>query len=761
MPAAPSCTDCGTPLVQTSNTTFECGNPSCPGGRHHYLCGYCKRPSFSLARKQCTNPNCRTHGMVRGSCPDCHNLSLIQVDGAEFCLNRNCSANTDKVQDCPTCKTPSLLKTPQWQVCVKSTCPTLLHVRRALPLASAEDDPWGLTAEVDAPAASPAVAVPAPAPVPVPAARIVTPRPVPSIVRTPVPAAPSAPAPQPRIPTPAPEPARVVATPPPLVRVSAPAPAPAPTAPVPEPTPAAPAPTAPASEPAAPPARPVVKLDAASDIERAYEFLQQTLLAAQGEALAPVFLIFGLAGSGKSTYLTMLGEMLASGAGKYHFPYPGVGVRSLQLDRIIDQHAPDLADAQRQALHRRIRDLTYGYAAETYTRYLANGAWCPATVRESGHAGAAHSFFLVTEIVRNDATIGRVVTIETSGEDFQEVLRLLGSVRNVADLTSPLHRVLFRLVDSAAGIVVLLDPEAADNDVQYAGFLRIIKDEVEGRAAQALAALVDRRLETEAQTPEGRALGDTIERERREQARREQEQIERQRLGDQFAVLDTEIRATARSHEGVAALAARHQDLLDELDLMIGRIDPDYARRSDELFRQHGRTAVNHLNHYDGILRLLREPARFAAAVAMRVDLAARRTKGREATIARISADLALPEPLHEALIDRWAGRPAGRRLQNLRHLALVVTKADRHPIIYPPTDYPRFKLPACHGHLTTLTGYLAVVGGGLRCYNATAIGYAVQRGASWQPGPGNSFTPVNIVEPLFDMLLAERERAP
>jgi len=25
-----------------------------------------------------------------------------------------------------------------------------------------------------------------------------------------------------------------------------------------------------------------------------------------------------------------------------------------------------------------------------------------------------------------------------------------------------------------------------------------------------------------------------------------------------------------------------------------------------------------------------------------------------------------------------------------------------------------------------------------------------------YAPGPGNSFTPVNIVEPLFDMLLAE-----
>ena len=41
-----------------------------------------------------------------------------------------------------------------------------------------------------------------------------------------------------------------------------------------------------------------------------------------------------------------------------------------------------------------------------------------------------------------------------------------------------------------------------------------------------------------------------------------------------------------------------------------------------------------------------------------------------------------------------------------------------------------------------------------------TAIGYSMQRGDQYCPGPGNSLTPVNIIEPIFDMLLAEVDQA-
>jgi hypothetical protein len=495
-----------------------------------------------------------------------------------------------------------------------------------------------------------------------------------------------------------------------------------------------------------------------AEIERAFAFVQDAILCGAGGMPAPVFLVFGLAGSGKSTYLTMLGEILSQGEGKYHFPCPGVTVRSLRLDELIDQHRPGIDPSERAMLQRRIRDLTYDFAERHHRDYLANGAWVPATVRETGSAGEAHSFFLVTELVRNNAPFGRIVTIETSGEDYAAVLARMGSVRDPADLPSPLHRVLHRLLDAATGIILLLDPAAADNDQVYTAFLRVLEESVEGRAAHALAAAVDHRLsEAAAQAqPEVASIDDALAREGAAEAARAREQVERTAFGARLQSFNDELAAAPRTIEGMSALAMRWRPLLAELELLIGRIDPAFQARSAENFRIHGRTAANYLLYYEGVLGLLRQEDAFAAAVRQRIELEDARSRDTAAVIARICQERGLREPLHEAFLARWRDRDPGRRLARLRYLAAVVTKADRHPIVYPPSDYPKFKLPASHAHLERLQTWLTLAGGHLRCYNATAIGYAVPRGGRYQPGPGNSFTPVNIVEPVLDMLAPE-----
>lgn len=864
------CFDCGQPLRTVTSTSWKCANQQCPGGPLKYLCGFCKQPSFSIHLKHCSNPQCRTHRLRRDPCPDCHNLSLVTVEGQRFCINRRCPSNAPRISQCPACGTESLLHLPAFDICIKSTCRELLRPQRrdagheltflatapsapappsplpgALPAppapapappptpapkaiptpaagtpverptpppaapaapspdhqppadateAHADDDPYGLTqSSLDhgtrvarrSPTARPAASPPggsAPPPIPGGAApapqALDAPSPpawsaaatLPIGVPAPEPSAPAAPPPAPAPTPPAgPAPSATAPSPAPPAAAAAPSPSapPAPLdAPAPPPPQAAPAPpdlAAPFTLPTPPPAPPKPPVPG-SEIERAYAFIERAILADADRALAPIILVFGLSGSGKSTYLTMLGEILANRASKYHFPYPGVSAHSIHLDDLIDRVEGEATpEARRAELRRRIRDLVYDYATHNYEEYLLNGAWVPATVRESGDESTAHSAFLVTEIVRQSAVLGHLVTIETSGEDYLEVLQNLGKVRHIDELASPLHRVLFRLVDAATGIIVLLDPAASDNDRLYAPFFRVIKDELEGRAAHALAQRVDQRLQAELQAARGEATSLQAVLEREEQTAQQKAAYEaaRQRFAADLRQLAQALAETPHTHEGVAQLASRHQQRLDELELLMRRAAPEFMQRAEEQFAKHGRTATNYLLYFQGMLQALRDEGIFTRALRHRIELEDSRSRQTDQVIARILADLGLAdaEPLHEAFIARWNGRPTSRRMERLRYLSLVITKSDRHPIVYPPSDYPKFKLPTSSTHLSTLATYLALLGGFLRCYNATAIGYAVQRGHQYCPGPGNSFTPVNIVEPLFDMLLAEADR--
>lgn len=865
-----TCSICAGTLVQTSPSTWECRTPDCVGGVQRFTCGFCRAPSFSLRKRSCINPDCRTHGLVREPCPTCNNFSVVTLDGISFCINRGCPAVAGSIGTCPICQTKSLIRTARYTVCVKSTCSTLLKPvaftsittspkpvaapdkpaataqkvtdRIAKPAApasadpsggnaapdrtsagpngpaasksdeakpstqTADDlDPWGMTRGIElatipqGPGAAPSTPGPPPSsPSPPPSA------PAPPIDPPAPPLLPPAPElPSPSIPT---APVQSLPTEPPLAgwgrpvvlpdqppapwppvvpgaqSVVAPAPSAAPAvdqaatlrpadrldAPAPPPPGIAPSPTAPPGPPA--PAKPDLAAElrraaTASDIEHAWEFLLRTVLANDEQELAPIVLVFGLAGSGKSTYLTMLGEILTHGAGKYHFPYPGVAVRSLHVDSLVDEHLGAATPAELRArLRRRIRDLCFDFAEKNYNEFLVNGAWVPATVRETG-GEAAHSFFLLSELIQGGAVLGRIVTIETSGEDFQEVLRRLGTTRNAEELESPLHRVLYRLVDAATGIAVLLDPGSHDNDQQYSGLLRIIKEEIEPRAAHALAKTVDARLaagvKAGAAAPDpgatatfAAAVLDETERKRREELAAR----ERRALAEQLREAQTALAATASSHQALAAFAARHGPFMAEIEQLARTSVPELAAQADALFAEHGRNAGSWIRFYQALLKHLATREAFEKILDLRVEVAMGRSREAGGLVKRILDEQGLPDTgqITEQFLARWKGRPTGRRFERLRHLALVVTKSDRHPIVYPPSDYPKFKLPMCWTHLAAVEAYLGLLGGGMRYYNATAIGYAVQRGHQYGPGPGNSFTPVNIVEPLLDVLLAE-----
>lgn len=792
------CPDCDNTLVQIQPGVYRCPNPQCPGGTTHYMCGYCRKPSFSQSLQYCTHASCTTYKLVREACPDCNHFSLVTLHGQQFCMNRQCPSNVGKVSLCDSCGTKSLIHNGKYDVCVKSTCPTLLKPRNFKQDDGREQDsrgqtdadPWNF-ATPDSPTDGNLPQLPQ-ADSPAPAPPLTPPHPGNAIDQGAVPS-PEPASSESRVDRTAVSPPQASQSMPPVrdneedvslehesppsqdailpsgskhspmtggdgqvaSEVSAHADANASAT-------AAEVSQTQALSGMAPLARAsghATDDTARSEIEQAYDFVQRTILRDESESLAPLVLVFGLAGSGKSTYLTMLGEVMAHGSGKYHFPYPGVAVRSVPIDDLIDRHLGTQASSQqRSVLLRRVRDLTFDYANAYYNDYLINGAWAPATVREAGGTGPAHSFFLVTEIVHNGATLGRLVTIETSGEDYQEVLRQLGSIRNANELQSSLHRVLWQLLDAATGIIVLLDPEASDNDQRYSGFFRILSEEIEGRAAHALSRLVDNRLSTQiesddSENPDPHSVSAVLEREEREQQRREQQRAERTAFAQELQEFAQALSQTPSTHDGMASLVSCRKQQLDELEVLISKALPDFAQHSAEVFAKHGRTVQNYRRYYEGIIESLKQVDVFAAALQTRQELQQRRGRLTDQVIASILRERTLQAEIHEAFLKRWQGKPAGRRFERLQNLSLVVTKSDRHPIVYPPSDYPKFKLPTCHPHLTTLEAYLSLLGGGLRCYNATAIGYAVPRGEGYAPGPGNSFTPVNIVEPVFDML--------
>jgi hypothetical protein len=40
-----------------------------------------------------------------------------------------------------------------------------------------------------------------------------------------------------------------------------------------------------------------------------------------------------------------------------------------------------------------------------------------------------------------------------------------------------------------------------------------------------------------------------------------------------------------------------------------------------------------------------------------------------------------------------------------------------------------------------------------VRYYNTSATGYSVLQGTQYVPGHENTLTPINVIEPIFDML--------
>ncbi len=107
--------------------------------------------------------------------------------------------------------------------------------------------------------------------------------------------------------------------------------------------------------------------------------------------------------------------------------------------------------------------------------------------------------------------------------------------------------------------------------------------------------------------------------------------------------------------------------------------------------------------------------------------------------------DLALDPNLQES---RMASR-----MKNLKYLSVVVTKSDMNPVIHPPERYPESKMQKSSLHVRDIDNYLRLLGGQIRYYNASVTGYSFMRDTRHYPGKVNTLTPINVIEPIFDML--------
>lgn len=497
--------------------------------------------------------------------------------------------------------------------------------------------------------------------------------------------------------------------------------------------------------PVDPPPREPRKVD--RSLVSAYRWaLEHFIGEGEGEADgSPLILIVGLPGAGKTTFLTVLGDILRARGQKYHFPYPGIDVRHVPIDRALSDRPGEFGGDVRS----RVLDLVYDFSEPLYATYLANGLWPRPTPRE---AMGGTTRFLVSEIVRHERPLARLVTIETSGEDYADVLSHIAAESPAQG--GDLPYVLRDLMDRATGFVVLLDPANPDTDRSYEALFLALREEIRPRAMNAFHAALKERLSTDYSRGDLRADVEAMQEAERGVARRKKLiEEEREDLVRRIEALDRLIET-----QGVDVVTTPAGELVRVLQRALQQIIPDRVRDVEEEIRRKGGGRDLLLAYYRGLLReshrhslplaekLVSEregvsPPTSHASDALSVEAAkVRNALGLDPGWTP-DVDPALPTDL-----------PV-RRFRRLAHVALVVTKADMYPIVYPPDRYPERKLPRCWNHVRPLISYLRLVGGDVRYYNTSVTGYTVLQDLTYRPGPETTMTPINVVEPVFDML--------
>jgi hypothetical protein len=695
-------------------------------------CGYCRKHAFAISKEKmyCSNLECRAFQRKRSTCTSCNRVSAIMHNDKPVCVNRNCSSNRSVIAVCFFCSNLSFLRAPDLMFCTKSDCKHLFQrvedcsfcgVQSSVvedrvcknprcqqantPMEScpkceartlwrrATGEETCLNDECDYAGDS--------------SSSSRTHHDVPVVEST----------------------------------ISSVGDGKEETS------------SFPVLEP---PKRPIRAMSSSgnapstgsSHIEKAWESLKNNFIL-PGQDTSPVYLVVGLPGAGKTTFLTMIGEILRCKNDRYSFPYEGVDARWIGLQEKFSE------GDQSPQMKTRVRDLVWDFAQKNHTEYFSRMHWPAPTPPDQGGEIDPSTFFLLTEIVREGKSLGHVITLETAGEEYEEVIRNITSYISGSRPKNPVHRVLLDMLLLAEGVIILLDPEQAQNDEIYDNFFMVLREQIRPRALNVLhrelKKVMPEQESSSAKDSEDDNLRDMLVQMKGEESARErwEAEWERRKVDYRDRLFDIQRRLRNREEH---ILQGEAGEFLQSLEATLEGIDASLVERArKKVLRADSpdERKKNILRYYQGLIDICLE----------RLDsiLRAQPLGDKPAPMASRLASLRLEYGLSSDFkIESEVASARERPVNNfkfLKHVSVVVTKSDRNPIIYPAEHYPRLKLPHGWMHLRMLENYLRLCGGKVRYYNTSATGYTIMSGGIQLPGRPNSHTPINVVEPLFDIL--------
>ncbi|MHC5018962.1 MAG: hypothetical protein ACYTGX_02390 [Planctomycetota bacterium] len=481
-------------------------------------------------------------------------------------------------------------------------------------------------------------------------------------------------------------------------------------------------------------------------------------LAADGKQGAPLAVIIGAVGSGKTTFLTMLGHVLAAREAAYHFPYRGVTLRRFGVNELLERRkqrrqpapAPDVA----QAIQATVRDLAYEFAQPLFDGSLGIGAWPPPTRPEDAR-------ILLADLVKDLQPAARLVTAEVPGEALEGAIRamMLGQTP-----TDPVEQAAAWLMERGERLVLLLDPTAERTDALYEGLFRSLRDALMPRALNAVARGVRDRLEARGQ----RGIIDEFERAAaradRDAARKKAAQASRERWQERI----TELGRAVTGANPREALQANESTLRSLEQAWQQAFPQDYANAT-AFVREREFTVDAIVQYCRGLVKNTVSPQRWPklAAVLVEKDLADQEGQqaghGHEREIAQATAEVleaaGVPSQVRVDLGGDLSLDREVKRFPRLKSIACCVTKSDAIPLVHPPSEDPKRRFPRTAGPLREVEAFLKLDGGDVTYYHTSATGYSLDTGMGRVPGPPGSLTPVNVLEPVLEGLIPEETR--
>lgn len=492
----------------------------------------------------------------------------------------------------------------------------------------------------------------------------------------------------------------------------------------------------------------LIELEAGEvDFPAAFRYLQRTVLKPDGTKRSPLYLVVGLSGVGKTCYLTLLGQVLQGRS--FYTPRPDIAPQMVQIE---SRYRPFL------------RDLVFNYSNPRWQEYISQGNWPPPDIPDQSH------HFLVTELLKEGGDLAKLVTLEISGEVYQSLLyeipRIYQDPAHVDELGET-QRIIWDMMQMAEGMTILLDitmglglHDERDSSRVYFDLFQALAQWKEAVVRRILHDQYARFLKRD-KSKDPLAIQFIIN------------QMQQTAAPVSFEQFATEMSEKAKpclqtlKDYGVLAVFQRHLRAFNELRTFYVTVRPEDR-------------AMTRLMELLGQIDTLKNPSQALGAFQVFVSTFFEQFSDNDflaKAYERLTAEVSAPT------LDQWqiflryiswyynldeegalqllddknlatGGDKNGKRpFRDLRQLAIVFTKTDKHHAVYPASNFPRVVAPEWTRILGRLSNYLTLSNGYLKYYNASVTGYSVRKDANFQIGRRGTLTPINIAEPILDML--------